>query len=79
MPKHHSKQIPAPVIEEAKPFIEMFGEKVYFLGEHNGAEFYGFRFPKEELGFPVVFQYQSNTVQTISGFEVFDIFKLFHK
>lgn len=72
--------IPQAVLDKAKVLIDTFGENFENLGVHQGKQVYSFLFPKgSATGFPFVFLYdkQTETVDTITGYEALDfLFKL---
>lgn len=71
----HSDQIPQPVIEEAKELIDMYGERISYLGKiKDGRDAYCFTFPdEEETGYPFVYLYDEHIVMEISGLDALDV------
>jgi hypothetical protein len=73
--------IPDPIKQVAKSLIGMYGCSFNYLGKLEGADFYKFKFPKEEdNGFPFVYQYEKGKeVRVIMGFEAYDVLDAFMK
>lgn len=72
--------VPVKVKEAATALISSYGSRFKHLGKRDGADFYMFNFPEdEETGFPFVYQYENDSVLTITGFEALDVIRLFVK
>lgn len=63
--------VPKEVIIAASELIQMFGDSIELIGQHDGRDVYQFVFPEDqELGFPVAFLYkQGQPVETVTGHE----------
>ena len=60
--------IPAKIIEAAKPPIDMYGIHFSYLGLYDGADAYVYEFPEDsETGFPFVYLLKDNSVSEVSG------------
>lgn len=71
-------KVPEQIKTAAKGLIDMFGPRFEYLGRHDGADFYLFRFPDDsETGFPCVYRYENGKVLEITGFHALDIIGLF--
>lgn len=69
--------VPEPVKNEARRLIERYGDSFDYLGSHEGADYFVFRFPEDSTtGFPFVFQYGKGPVMTITGFEALELINL---
>lgn len=76
------EHIPQVVIDEARPFIEQFGQNIVVLGQKGVLDFYRFIFPEGlRTGFPYIFIYDhcNKSAKTITGFEAVDIIAEFVK
>ena len=67
--------IPEQVKNEARWLIEQYGDSFDYLGNHEGADYFLYKFPEDvTTGFPFVFRYGDGQVMTYSDFEVpFDL------
>ncbi len=73
-------KIPAKISEAARELIAMFGEKLAYIGEHEGSAVYQFKFPdNQEVGFPVLYLLKDDKVTEINGPETFKILDLLIK
>ncbi|MBO5974885.1 MAG: hypothetical protein J6P95_04145 [Paludibacteraceae bacterium] len=74
------KEISQIVKNTAKDLIEMYGDKIDYLGKYEGADVYSFHFPNDvDTGFPFVFICKNGKISEITGFEALDIISLFVK
>lgn len=74
------KQTPQIVKDAAKELIKAYGGKVDFLGKHEGADTYMFKFPEDaDTGFPFVYIHKDGKVTEFTGFEALYIVRLFVK
>lgn len=59
--------IPAKIIEAAKPLIDMYGVHFSYLGLYDGADAYVYEFPEDsETGFPFVYLLKDNSVTEVT-------------
>ena len=71
-------EAPDIVKKAAKSLIDMYGDSLAYLGEHEGSQAFCFNFLEDaSVGFPVVFLYKDKTVTEVNGFEALDIVSLF--
>lgn len=74
------KTIPTQVLKAADYFVSMYGQKLAYLGQYESKDAWQFCFPEdEELGFPVVYLYSDEKVDTINGFDALHIVNLLVK
>lgn len=74
------KQTPQIVKDAASYLIELYGDNFDYLGKHEGADAYMFKFPEDaDTGFPFVYIHKDGKVTEITGFEALDIVRLFVK
>lgn len=60
-------EIPAKVREAAHLWTEMYGDCLEYLGEHQGAQAYYYRYPDDvTAGFCPVFLYRDGTVDVLT-------------
>lgn len=72
--------IPEQVKNEARWLIEQYGDSFDYLGNHEGADYFLYKFPEDvTTGFPFVFRYGDGSVMTFSDFEALDLINLFIK
>ena len=73
-------KIPEAVIEEARELIEMFGDRLEYLGKiTDDQEVYVFNFPEnQETGFPCVYLYDNHDAFEISGFRALEIIDMLY-
>lgn len=71
--------IPQVIYETFKSSVDMYGDKIIYLGNRNGADYYQFRLPdNEETGFPEVVSLKDDTVTPIIGFNALKVLALFN-
>ena len=74
------RKIPSAVRDAAEWYITRFGDRLSFLGESEGKEYYLYSFPDNlMLGFPAVFQFEDGEVLEIGGRLSLDIIGQFIK
>lgn len=72
--------IPEQVKNEARWLIEQYGDSFDYLGNHEGADYFLYKFPEDvTTGFPFVFRYGDGQVMTYSDFEALDLINLLIK
>lgn len=62
--------IPEAVLDKAKELIDIYGNKIRYLGKCDNKDVFKFQFPENErTGFPYVYLYdkQLNTVEEVTG------------
>lgn len=70
---------PHKVLDAFKPLIDLYGNKVEYLGAKSGTEYYLFPFPDNiETGFPQVVAYKDETAVPVVGFDAVKIVSLFN-
>lgn len=70
------KDIPVAVMQEAKGLIELYGDRIAFIGKHNGLDVYEYMFPENtETGYPFLYLYdrQSDKATEVTEFEALEI------
>lgn len=70
------KEIPQAVKNEAIGLIELFGEKLQYIGQYKSRDAFLFMFPKNMLtGFPYVYLYDTteDKATEITGFEALNL------
>lgn len=71
-------EVPKEVLKAAAGLVEMYGPKLAFLGEKEGAKYYVFRIPESETtGFPFVYSFKDGLAVEITGLEAVDVLRLF--
>ena len=72
-------KIPEAVIEEAREWIEDYGEHFTYHGKmDDGRDVYSFDRPEEmEVGYPIVYLYDGHVAMEISGGQALDILASF--
>ena len=67
-------EVPAKVKRAARALIRQFGDNFRLLGEYDGRDAYVFVFPPDlETGFPVVYLYDGENVEEVTGFAALGI------
>lgn len=63
-------EIPPKVRKAAKWYIEHFGERIKYMATENGKAIYYFAFPEDsDIGFPIVYLFDGNIVETIDNMD----------
>lgn len=71
--------IPQIIYKTFKSLIELYGDKIEYVGNQNDTDYYLFRFPdNEETGFPQVVSFKDDTVTPIIGSNALEILALFN-
>lgn len=69
---------PAKVKQAAQYLIDMYGDHVEHLGQHQGAEAFYYHFPDEiTAGLPHVFLLKDGKVMEVCDFDALDILNTF--
>ncbi len=70
--------IPSQVMKAASELRAMYGERVEYLGEFQGAQAYYYRFPDDvDAGFPSVYLLKDGELTEIGGFFALEILDSF--
>ncbi len=70
--------IPQIVLEKAKDIVDVYGNKIKYIGEYENKEVYQFQFPKNErTGFPHIYVYDKRTkaVEEVTGIKSMKIIR----
>jgi len=70
--------IPKKVTDKAKDLIDVYGNRIKFIGEYEKKDTYQFKFPQNErTGFPYIYLYDKRTeiVEEITGIKALKIMR----
>ena len=71
---------PEQVKKAAQYLIDMYGDHVEHLGEHQGAEAFYYHFPDDvDAGFPPVYLLKGGKLTELTGFEALRLIRLYVK
>lgn len=70
--------IPQAVIKEAQPYIDLYGNRLKYLGDVEGQKAWLFVFPADvTIGFPVVYLYKNGEAAEVSDSFVFGFISMY--
>ena len=66
--------VPTKISQAAHKLIEIYGNKLAYLGEFESSAVYQFKFPNGvDVGFPILYLMKDNKVKEVSDFEALAI------
>ena len=70
--------IPQQIIDRAGHFIEEYGNRLEYLGDHEGQKAWLFRFPDDAaIGFPFLYLFKDGKAEELTGPMVFGFIDLY--